>query len=238
MSSRVNTTALLAKAIADSKDPPSVWISTSAVSFYPPSQDNDYDETVSVFHERNWASKLSASIEDAAKIPNSQKTHTRSVMMRLGMVLSENGGAYPKWHNSFACCLGGTIGDGSQWFPYVHLTDVVRAYEFAIFDNRPKGPLNVVAPTACTNKEFTKALAGAMKRPTFLSVPSFVSTLIGEERGSILFEGQHVKPKALSSLGFIFDFPDITSCCTYFTGGLLGNKNYLGEGETTTFPMI
>ena len=225
VSSRVSTTKLLAKAISESDDPPSVWISTSAVGFYPPSKENEYDETSSVAdfypaskdNERNntdwvWASKLCVSIEKAAEISGSH-IRTRSVVMRLGIVLGQGGGAYGSMRIPFYCCLGGTFGDGSQWFPYVHLTDVVRAYEFAIFDNRVKGPINLVAPSACTNKEFTKALGNAMWRPTILSVPSFMSILLGKERGALLFDGQHVKPTALTSLGFKFNFSDITSCC-------------------------
>ena len=214
VSSRVRTTALLAKAISESKEPPSVWIATSAVSLYPPSKTIEYGEGDG--HggsDDHWASQLCASIEEAAKLSDEEKC-PRSVIMRLGIVLGQDGGVYDNMHMPFYCCLGGTIGDGSQWFPYVHLNDVVRAYEFAMFDTRVKGPLNVVAPSACTNKDFTKALGRAMWRPTFLYLPSFVSSLVGKERGSILFSGQHVNPTALTSLGFQFNFSDITSCCT------------------------
>ena len=229
VSSRVSTTKLLAKAISESDDPPSVWISTSAVNFYPPSKEHEYDETVSVFPERDWASKLCVDIEDAADIPDPE-ARTRSVVMRTGIVLGQgggeydplemqSGGVYDKIRTPFYCCLGGTFGDGSQWFPYVHLTDVVRAYEFAILDNRPRGPLNLVAPTACTNKEFTKALGKAMWRPTIIPVPNFVSKLMGEERASILFSGQHVQPLVLTDLGFLFNYPDVTSCCRALAKG-------------------
>ena len=213
VTSRVNTTALLAKAISESKEPPSVWIATSAVSLYPPSKTIEYGEGDG--HggsDDHWASQLCASIEEAAKLSDEEKC-PRSVIMRLGIVLGQDGGVYDNMHMPFYCCLGGTIGDGSQWFPYVHLKDVVRAYEFAVFDTRARGPLNVVAPSACTNKEFTLALGSAMWRPTFIPVPSFVTQLMGEERASLLFEGQQVQPNALKSMGFEFNFPDITSCC-------------------------
>ena len=226
VSSRVNTTKLLAKAISESDDPPSVWISTSAVGFYPPSKVAEYDETYPPSHDnhndgpdKDWASQLCTSIEKAAELPDVEEACTRSVIVRLGIVLGQGGGAYGKMRTPFYCCLGGTFGDGSQWFPYVHLKDVVRAYEFAVFDDRPRGPLNLVAPSMCTNKEFTKALGRAMWRPTILPVPSFVSKLMGKERGSILFSGQHVKPMTLTSLGFEFNFSDITSCCTDLVNG-------------------
>ena len=221
MSSRVNTTALLAKAISQSDYPPSVWISTSAVGFYPPSETQTYDEKSSFPPpEKDWLSSLSTVIEEAAEIPDPQK-RTRSVMMRLGIVLGQDGGVYDKMRKPFYSCLGGTLGDGSQWFPYIHLEDVIRAYRFAIFDSRVQGPLNVVAPTACTNKEFTKALGGVIKRPTMIGVPGFVSTLIGHGRGSLLFDSRLVKPDKLTSLGFEFDFPDVTSCCEALVHGLI-----------------
>ena len=215
VTSRVSTTEIIAKAIAKSISPPSVWISTSAVGFYPPSKDNEYDEKSVVDvnkADKDWMSQLCSKIENAAKIPGSQ-TRTRSVIMRTGIVLGKGGGAYSNMQLPFYCCLGGTFGDGSQWFPYVHLNDVVRAYEFVMSEPRARGPINVVAPSACTNFEFTKALGEAMWRPTILPVPSFMSSFMGTERGSILFDGQHVKPNALTSMGFKFHYPDVTSCC-------------------------
>ena len=235
--SRVSTTQLLAKAISECDLPPSVWISTSSVHFYPPSKENEYDETSSFadfypaskpkkgnFTNWFWASQLYASIENAAVIPDPE-TRIRSVILRLGIVLGKGGGAYNSIHVPFFCCLGGTIGDGSQWFPYVHLKDVVRAYEFAIFEEQARGPLNVVAPSVCTNKEFTEALGKAMNRPTVLGVPDFMSMLMGKERASILFDGQHVKPSVLTSMGFAFDFPDATSCCVNLVDGAVVEKD-------------
>ena len=228
VTSRVNTTALLAKAIAESDYPPSVWIATSAVSLYPPSKKNEYDEDTPLtdLHAPTtkkkgkarsnpdwvWASQLYASIEKAAIIPDPE-AQIRTVIMRLGIVLEQNGGTFSRMEVPFYCCLGGTLGDGSQWFPWVHLDDVVRAFEFAVLDDRVQGPLNVVAPTACTNRNFTKTLGRAMWRPTIIGVPKFMSVLMGRERASLFFSGQHVKPSILTLMGFEFNFPDVTSCC-------------------------
>ena len=211
LTSRVTTTTLLAQAISETEHPPSVWVSTSAVGFYPPSTSARYDES-SVVSTSDWASELCTSIENAADISDSQ-SHTRSVVMRTGIVLGKGGGAFDNMRLPFLLGLGGTFGDGSQWFPFVHLKDVVRAYEFAILDDRPQGPLNLVAPHMCTNLEFTKTLGTAMRRPTIIPVPGFVANLIGQERGSLLFDGQHVTPAALTSLGFEFHHPDVGSCC-------------------------
>lgn len=215
LSSRVTTTSLLAQAISESEQPPSVWISTSAVGFYPPSTSTRYDESSAV-SDTDWASELCVSVEKAADISNSN-CDTRSVVMRTGIVLGKGGGAFENMRLPFLLGLGGTFGDGSHWFPFVHLKDVVRAYEFAITDPQPKGPLNLVAPHACTNREFTKALGAAMGRPTVIPVPRVVATLIGQERASLLFEGQHVTPAALTSLGFMFSHSDVQSCCEDLT---------------------
>ena len=221
MSSRVNTTAILAKAIAASEDAPSVWISTSGASFYPPDEAIPYDETSVInLRKMNWASELMAKVEKAAEIHNPKSLHTtRSVTMRIGMVLGQEGGVYKNLHRPFHSCLGGTFGDGSQYFPWVHISDAVRAYEFAILDLRVKDVLNVVAPKACTNEDFSRAVGRAISRPTFIPIPKFVSLLLGKDRGPMLFDGQNVKPNALTSLGFKFDFPDITSCCVDLSRG-------------------
>ena len=220
VSSRVSTTAMLAKAIAASEDAPSVWISTSSVSFYPPSKDLAYDETSVIRQDRDWASQLMASVEKAAGIFHHRSRHdTRSVIMRTGIVLGQDGGVYDNLQRPFYSCLGGTFGDGSQWFPYVHLKDVVRAYEFALSNVRAKGAFNVVAPRVCTNKEFTKAVGGAINRIALIRVPGFMSRVMGKERAPMLFSGQNVKPKALTSMGFKFDFPDVTSCCADLASG-------------------
>ena len=215
LSSRVDTTTLLARAISETDTPPSVWISTSAVGFYPPCTSTNYDEA-SVVSDRDWASDLCASIEEAAAIPDSNNqshTTTRSVVMRTGVVFGKGGGAFQNMRLPFLFGLGGPFGNGSQWFPFVHLTDVVRAYEFAVTDPRPRGPLNLVAPHACTNLEFTNTLGAAMKRPTVIPVPRLLATLIGQERAALLFDGQRVAPAALTSLGFDFAYPDADSCC-------------------------
>ena len=221
--SRVSTTKLLAQAVADNEHPPSVWISTSAVGFYPPHADTRYDETSPITGDRDWAAELCTAIEEASDLTNSKENcehfeSIRSVVMRTGIVLGQGGGAFENMRLPFLFGLGGTFGDGSHWFPFVHLKDVVRAYEFALFDPRPQGPLNLVAPHTCTNKEFTKALGAAMRRPTVIPVPRFMSTLMGKDRGSLLFDGQHVTPAALTSLGFEFEFPDVTSCCANLAG--------------------
>ena len=189
------------------------------VGFYPPSKFDVYDENSVVDeNDRDWASRLYHSVEEAAAFENQWSIATRSVIMRLGMVLGEGGGAWDYMRIPFSCCLGGTFGDGSQWFPYVHLADAVRAYEHALFDHRAQGPINVVAPEVCDNKMFASTLGRAMYRPTIVQIPKFVSALIGTDRGSMIFSGQHVKPNVLTSLGFKFQCPDATSCCTELVG--------------------
>ena len=238
VASRVSTTRQLAKAISEMKEPPSVWISTSAVGLYPPSQNNEYVEdsrlSDDMERERDWTSKLYFQVENASIISDSQ-TRTRSVIMRPGIVLGKGGGTYSNMQLPFYCCLGGTFGDGSQWFPYVHLKDVVRGYEFAMSDKRVRGPVNLVAPSACTNKEFTKALGGAMWRPTILPVPSFMSSIMGKDRGSMLFDGRHVKPDRLTSLGFEFHYPDVTRCCEELALGEC--CSFIPESSLPGFPQ-
>lgn len=211
VSSRVTTTTALAQAISCSPTPPSLWISTSAVGIYPPSVDTRYDEhSVIPSPTEDWASTLCTAVEHSATLSQPQ---TRSVILRMGIVLGKGGGAFGNMYLPFQFGLGGPFGTGDQWFPLVHLRDVVRAYEFVLKDERARGVLNVVAPNMCTNQQFVSALGECMGRPVVLPVPRIVGRIMGEDRGKMLFEGQHVSSVKWKEMGFEFRYPDVNSCC-------------------------
>ncbi|KAL2738938.1 epimerase family protein SDR39U1 [Vespula squamosa] len=114
----------------------------------------------------------------------------------------------------FLLGLGGPIGTGNQYMPWIHITDLVNMFLFAIENDNVNGILNGVAPKPVTNKEFTKAFARALKRPAIIPVPSIVLNLIfNKERAKMMLEGQKVLPKRTEELGFQYQFSDIDSAC-------------------------
>ena len=109
---------------------------------------------------------------------------------------------------------GGPVGSGEQYFPWIHVNDLVGLIMFAIEKDKVRGVLNGVAPHVIRNKEFAQALGGAMWRPALLPLPAFVLNFIfSEERAKIMTEGQRVVPKKVMELGFTYDYPTIQRAC-------------------------
>ena len=114
--------------------------------------------------------------------------------------------------------LGGKLGSGSQWFPWVHVRDVAGIIAHAIENDSVSGVLNAVAPEAASNSEFTAAFAKALGRPACIPVPEFpVRTLFGPERAALMFKGQKVVPKLTLASGYKFMYPDLASACKEFS---------------------
>ena len=132
----------------------------------------------------------------------------RVVLTRTGPVLSE-GGALGKMLPFFKLGLGGPVAGGRQYFPWVHLDDVVGAMLFGLDTEAANGPLNVTAPEPVTNKEFSRALGRVLNRPAFAPVPGLaVKTLYGE-MAMIVTTGQRAIPARLTELGYAFRRPDL-----------------------------
>jgi uncharacterized protein (TIGR01777 family) len=139
-----------------------------------------------------------------------QRAPIRSVQVRTGIVLSKKGGALEKMLPPFKAFVGGPIGSGKQWFPFIHIADEVGAILWCI-DRELTGPVNLVAPGVVTMKDFAKALGRSLHRPSWAPVPAApLKILLGEFASSIL-EGQRAVPKKLLDSGFRFRFPDVDS---------------------------
>jgi uncharacterized protein (TIGR01777 family) len=116
---------------------------------------------------------------------------------------------FPFWFG-----LGGRIGSGKQWLPWIHAGDAAGIFAHAIEKEHVSGILNGTAPNPVTNAEFTAAFGKAMWRPTFLPVPEFTLNMIyGPERAKVLLQGQKVLPKRTLESGYKFTFPEITAAC-------------------------
>lgn len=144
-----------------------------------------------------------------------------------------DGGMIKQLYIPFFLGLGGPVGNGSQYLPWIHIKDLVDLIIFSIENNKVEGILNGVAPEVCTNKEFSnvsiihiiyiwniyrknnfKAFAKALNRPALIPVPSFVfNILLGSERAKMITEGQKVIPQRTKELGFKYNFPTVQSAC-------------------------
>ncbi|XP_074646301.1 epimerase family protein SDR39U1-like [Tubulanus polymorphus] len=210
--SRVQTTETLTNAIIRSSNKPEVFISTSAVGYYEPSETAEYTED-SEGGNFDFLSMLCKDWEDAAKLPPNIGD-VRQVTVRVGVVLGREGGVILRSYFPFFFGLGGRIGSGNQWFPWIHIADIAGIYQHAIENTNVSGILNGVAPNPVTNQQFTKAFAGAMSRPAFFPVPEFVmKAVFGADRARVILEGQKVLPKRTLESGYQFSYPDIQSAC-------------------------
>ena len=202
ISSRLETTKKLTESVNRVENRPKLFISTSAVGIY--DNKKTYDENGSFSNDflstlcQNWE-------KEAQKAKNST---TKVAIFRFGIVLGKNGGAFKKMITPFRLGIGGIIGSGKQYFSYIHIEDLVSAYDFVI-ENEFDGVFNCTAPTPTTNYEFTKTLGKLLKRPTIFPIPEFVLKLIFSEGAKVLSDGQNVVPKRLLDLGFEFKYKNI-----------------------------
>jgi len=209
--SRLETTAQMASAVAGSMTPPKVFISASAIGYYPPSATAIYDED-STCSPHNFIEQLVHDWEAAASLP--EDIATRLVKLRIGVVVGKGGGIVGNTWLPFYLGLGGPIASGNQWFPWVHVDDVAGFILHSIENDNVNGIYNAVAPQASTNADFSKALAAAMWRPAIIPLPGFVvNTIFGSERGAIMLEGQNVSPKRTLATGYTFQYPNLKEAC-------------------------
>lgn len=201
--SRVASTQLLARKLAELPQPPKVLISASAVGFYGHRGPDAVSEQSPA--GTGFLPELCQAWE-AATQPAAQRG-MRVALLRFGIVLSADGGALARMLPVFKLGLGGRLGSGSQFMPWIALADAVSVIRFAIGAKDLSGPVNTVAPEATTNEEFTETLGRTLHRPTLLAVPQFaLKTMLGE-LSQMLLEGANVRPRVLEQAGFRFDYP-------------------------------
>jgi uncharacterized protein (TIGR01777 family) len=202
-SSRIDTTKSIVDAISKSENKPSQLISTSAIGIY--KTDKEYDENDTDYND-DFLAKLCIDWESEAK--KAEEFGVGVSIFRFGIVLGSDGGALAKMLLPFRLGLGGNIGSGKQPFSFVHIDDLIKAYDYVI-DKAIFGVFNLTAPNYTTNGGLTKSLGSLLNRPTFFSVPEFVLKLVLSEGAKVLTDGQKVLPKHLLGEGFEFEFDNI-----------------------------
>jgi len=202
--SRVDVTKKIVAACSLLKTRPRLLISTSAIGYYASQGVHTEEEHVKA---DDFLGTLTQAWEREAL--KAREIGMRVVIFRFGVVLGREGGALKKMLVPFKAGLGGTIGDGSQPFSWVHIDDLIRAYDKVIHDTTCEGVYNLTAPKPTTNKGLTRALSTALRKPAMLQVPRFVLRLQLGEGAQVLIQGQAVLPKRLLDSGFQFKFSDI-----------------------------
>ncbi|MBN1448851.1 MAG: TIGR01777 family oxidoreductase [Bacteroidetes bacterium] len=203
--SRINTAAALMHAVAAAEQKPEVFTSVSAVGYYGDTGDREVDEDSPPGND--FLAELCVAWEAAAY---KAETHgLRVVTPRMGLVLARNGGALDKLLTPFKMFAGGPVGNGQQWFPWIHIDDAVGILLHALDTPSVSGPLNAVAPGLIRNREFAVALGEALKRPAKFSVPAFVIKLAMGELGEMLLGGQRAHPRKTLESGYTFTYADI-----------------------------
>lgn len=204
--SRVRGTEMIAKSIAAAERKPRVFISASATGYY----GNRKDEVLTEESDsgRGFLAELAREWERATR--PAQQAGVRTVQLRIGIVLSEHGGALQAMIPSFRMFMGGPVSNGKQFWPWITLGDVVRVILFALENDSLSGPVNACSPQHTTNREFTLALGRVMHRPAIFPLPSVVVTLVLGEMGqeALLFSAR-AEPAKLKAAGFTFQHPEI-----------------------------
>jgi uncharacterized protein (TIGR01777 family) len=203
--SRVLGTQTIARAIAGLDAKPRVLVSGSAVGYYGDTGDRVVDESTPA--GTDFLARLCVEWEDASA-PAAQ-AGIRVVHPRTGLVVSAKGGAWGKLFPLFRYGLGGRLGSGNQYWPFISLTDHIAALRFAIDNDDVVGPLNFSAPEPLTNREITKAMGKAMSRPTLASVPEFALKIAVGEFASGITGSCRAVPAGLLKAGFQFQYPTI-----------------------------
>ncbi len=198
--SRWQITERLATLINASTTPPSVLISGSATGFYGDTGDLVLTEDDPGHDE--FTHQLCAHWEKLAQAAESEQT--RVCLLRTGVILAKEGGALSKMKLPFRMGVGGPIGSGKQYMPWIHLDDMLSAILWLLESPGLRGPFNMVAPYAVRNEQFAAILGEAMHRPAFMRTPAAAIKLIMGESAILVLGGQHVLPRRLEESGFTF----------------------------------
>lgn len=207
VSSRVEATAALVRAVEKSDTRPSVLINASAAGYYGDVPSTEVPESAP--QGKGFLADTCMAWEREAL--RAGPSGVRVALMRFGIVLEKDGGVLKKMLGPFRFFLGGPFGSGGQWFPWVHRDDVVGSILHALKNPELKGPVNVAAPDAVTVRDFCGALGKAIGRPSWLPLPAFALRLLLGEMSELLLTGQRAVPARLLESGYSFRYPRLAA---------------------------
>ncbi len=203
--SRIEVTSKIVNAIREVQNKPQLLISASAVGIYDSFEVHDEFST-------NYANDFLGQVcqdWEAEALKVSEVDGVRLCLVRLGVVLGRNGGAFPKMLKPFKMGVGAIIGDGHQVFPFIHIKDVLSGIWYLLKRDASGGIYNLVAPQMVSNLEFSRALAERLKKPLWLKVPEFALKWVLGEMANMLLTGQKVIPSRLLCDEFYFQYQNL-----------------------------
>jgi len=205
VSSRVNAGDGVSEAIASAENKPQVVIQSSAIGYYGTHQNMAVTESGTAGDDflANLCEKWEASTEAV------EQMGVRRVVIRTGVVLDTEGGAFPRMVLPFRLFAGGPVGNGHQWVSWIHYLDVVDSIRFLIEHGAVSGAVNLTAPNPVQNRTLAKAIGKALNRPAFIPAPGFVLKIVFGEMSTVLLDGQQVLPGCLDGAGYDFKFSTV-----------------------------
>jgi uncharacterized protein (TIGR01777 family) len=220
LDSRVQGTRHLAEALAEATQPPRVLITASAIGYYGDRGDEILNEDSPP--GKGFLPEVCRQWEAAAQA--AEEAGIRTVQTRISLVLSSAGGALQKMLKPFRLGVGGNMGNGRQWWSWIHIDDLTRAIHHVLNRDSLHGAVNLVSPNPVRNAEFTKVLASVLHRPAIFPMPAFAARLaFGQMADELLLASQKVAPAKLISSGYTFQHGDLKKALeeTLHPGGLV-----------------
>lgn len=205
--SRIDTTRTLVAAIAKSSPRPSTLLNMSAVGYY----GECGDDPVTEGHPSGEDFLAALCREWEAGALRAEEYGVRVLLPRMAVVLAAGAGVLKKLMVPYKFFLGGALGPGTQWFPWVHVDDAVAAMLFAVRTEEMQGPFNVASPGCVTTLEFARELGGTLHRPSALRVPGWILSLVLGEMAETILVSQKILPHLLQRRGFTFQYPSLRS---------------------------
>lgn len=206
--SRVTLTEQLLAWLASREQRPQVLVSGSAVGWYGDGGERELSEASPPVKE-DFASQLCIAWEETAQ--RAEALGMRVVLVRTGLVLAADGGFLSRLRLPYKLGLGGPLGDGRQWMPWIHIDDQIALIDFLVQHNDASGPYNACAPEPVRNRAFAKCLGRALHRPAFMPMPALLLKAGLGELSTLLLGGQRARPVRLLAAGFTFRFNDLQS---------------------------
>jgi uncharacterized protein (TIGR01777 family) len=210
--SRWRITQHLVDLINQAKNPPSVFISGSAIGIYGRQNKLPINESFENFHHE-FTHHVCSEWENIALAAVTNQT--RVAILRTGIVLAKNSGALGKMTLPFKLGLGGKIGDGEQMMSWIHIEDMIAAISHIEKNKTLHGAINLTAPNPVSNNKFTHTLAAVLNRPCILSTPAWLLKILLGEMSDLLLFGQNVVPDKLTNSGFSFKYSKVEEALTH-----------------------
>ena len=209
--SRILPTRALVAALSQAKEKPKVLVNASAIGFYGDRAEEELDESSRPGDD--FLAKLCVDWEREALM--AQSLGVRAVCLRIGMVLSKDGGALGRMAFPFRLGLGGRLGSGRQWMSWIAIEDLLEMI-FSLVNSELLGPVNAVSPVPVRNSDFALALSQALQRPAWITVPKWALNCALGEVSSVVLSSQRAFPKKIAGSGFKFQFEDLLSALNFY----------------------